>query len=161
MKGWIGMAAAALMLAWIAIPSQPIAAENKAEEAEAKQEAKVEHLAQDKTPSLDPQLKCLALTVYWEGRMESEEGQAAIAHTVLNRSRDSKFPDGICGVITQGDDDGKRGCQFAWWCDGKSDQPDNPEQWATAVDVARAALVDGSPDPTKAGICSDRSCPLP
>jgi spore germination cell wall hydrolase CwlJ-like protein len=146
------LVAGALILGWVAAQPVHAAEAKKAEQAEAKEEAKVAHLAENDGPELDPQTKCLALTVFWEGRAETPEGQTAIAHTVLNRSRDGKFPDGICGVITQGDNDGKPGCQFSWWCDGKSDQPDNPEQWALAVEVARQALADGSPDPTNGAL---------
>jgi len=153
-KRWLAIAGSGLLLACVAgQPSSGAAAEpKKAEQAEAQEAAKVQHLAADEGPTLDPQTKCLALTIYWEGRSETPDGQAAIAHTVLNRARDGKFPDGICGVITQGDDDGKPGCQFSWWCDGKSDHPDNAEQWTVAVEVAREALADNSPDPTNGAL---------
>lgn len=40
----------------------------------------------------DPaQLKCLAVTVYGEARGESEQGQIAVAYTVLNRAKDKSL----------------------------------------------------------------------
>ena len=114
----------------------------------ARKAAGIEQVAVGLGPALDAPTKCLALSIYWEGRSEIEAGQAAIAHTVLNRTRDGKFPRGVCGVITEGDNDGKRGCQFAWWCDGKSDEPNNPAQWSAAVQTARQALSGKLADPT-------------
>lgn len=143
---------AALGLTWLA--AQPLPADaadvgtKKATTAETRQAAKVERVAAGLSPSLDPQTKCLALSVYWEGRSESEMGRAAIAHTVLNRSRSSQFPKGICSVVTEGDNDGKKGCQFAWWCDGKSDEPKNHSQWTAAVQTARQAMDGKIADPT-------------
>lgn len=95
---------------------------------------------------LDENTKCLALAVYWEGKNESREGQLAVAHTVLNRTRNPKFPDTICGVVSQKAERGK-GCQFSWWCDGKRDEPKEDGNWKDAVDNARAALTDAK-DPT-------------
>ena len=71
------------------------------------------------TAALDPETKCLALSVYWEGKSETRKGQLAVAHTVLNRVGHPSFPDTICGVVSQQSDTGRRSCQFSWWCDGK------------------------------------------
>jgi len=97
--------------------------------------------------ALDAETKCLALSVYWEGKTETREGQLAVAHTVLNRAKNPKFPDTICGVVTQKLEGGKKGCQFSWWCDGKRDEPKDDQDWQDAVDVARAATKDAG-DPT-------------
>src|SRR3546814_16585592 len=56
---------------------------------------------------IDAETKCLALTVYWEGKTESRKGQLAIAHTVLNRMRSRDFPGTICGVVSQQSGDGR------------------------------------------------------
>ncbi len=144
--------AATLGLVWLAL--QPLQADaagataKKVTKTEASKAAKIEHVAMGLSPALDPQTRCLALSVYWEGRSETESGQAAIAHTILNRSRDRKFPSGVCSVVTQGDSDGKPGCQFAWWCDGKSDEPTNPLQWKAAVKAAQQAISGKVGDPT-------------
>jgi N-acetylmuramoyl-L-alanine amidase len=117
----------------------PLAAETPAA-------AKVAHLAT--ADRLDPQTKCLALTVYWEGRAEPPEGQRAIAHTVLNRADSEGFPAGVCGVVTQGDENERFRCQFHWWCDGKADEPVEEAAWRAAIAVARAAMAGGTSDPT-------------
>lgn len=96
----------------------------------------------------DEQLRCLALTVYWEGKTESYRGQVAIAHVVLNRTRDPRFPKTICGVVKQGGHLPLLQCQFSWWCDGKSDTPTDAAQWATAQKIARSETAPGASDPT-------------
>jgi spore germination cell wall hydrolase CwlJ-like protein len=99
-------------------------------------------------PYGDDQLMCLALTIYWEGRSESRVGQVAIAHVVLNRVKDSRFPRTICGVVKQGGHLPRGACQFSWWCDGKSDTPTDAAQWAMAQKIAREEARPGAGDPT-------------
>jgi len=47
------------------------------------------------------QLFCLAQAVYHEARGEDDEGQAAVAHVVLNRVHSSNYPNTICEVVFQ------------------------------------------------------------
>lgn len=101
--------------------------------------------------SLDAGTKCLALAVYWEGRSDNREGQLAVAYTVLNRVKSGKFPDTICGVVSQTAANGT-GCQFSWWCDGKGDEPRNPKAWKEAVDIARTAEANPAKDPTQGAL---------
>lgn len=96
--------------------------------------------------AIGDETKCLALTVYWEGKTESRKGQLAIAHTVLNRMHNRQFPGTICGVVSQRSDDGKV-CQFSWWCDGKRDEPADDDAWQTSLSVARQAMAGGQ-DPS-------------
>jgi spore germination cell wall hydrolase CwlJ-like protein len=96
----------------------------------------------------DDEMRCLALTIYWEGKSESREGQIAIAHVVLNRSRSPDFPNTICGVVHQGGQASRLQCQFHWWCDGKSDRPTDAAQWDTAQTIARSETEPGARDPT-------------
>ena len=49
----------------------------------------------------DEQLNLLSKLVAAEARGESYEGQVAVAAVVLNRVKDSRFPDSIEGVIYQ------------------------------------------------------------
>lgn len=98
--------------------------------------------------ALDAETKCLALSVYWEGKTETREGQLAVAHTVLNRTRNPKFPNTICAVVAQKPDGKKKGCQFSWWCDGKRDEPNDDQDWREAVDAATAAMKAEAGDPT-------------
>ena len=89
----------------------------------------------------ETELKCMAENIYFEGRAEPMVGKIAIGHVVLNRIKDDRFPDTICGVVHQGpvreswktkkdptlaDEDRiyyprKNRCQFSWWCDGHRD----------------------------------------
>ena len=47
-------------------------------------------------------LTCLALNVYHESKNQSLIGQYAVAQVTLNRVKDERFPNTICGVIEQG-----------------------------------------------------------
>lgn len=93
-------------------------------------------------------LVCLALNVYHEARDQGPIGEMAVAHVVLNRVESNKFPNSICGVVSQGGYQRRNRCQFSWYCDGKSDKPFDEKSWARAQEVAKAALTDGSEDPT-------------
>jgi N-acetylmuramoyl-L-alanine amidase len=101
---------------------------------------------------LGAESKCLALAVYWEGKTETREGQLAVAHTVLNRKKNPKFPKTICGVVSQKAAGGKKGCQFSWWCDGKRDEPTEDENWKEAVESTRLAMQAGAKDPTNGAL---------
>jgi spore germination cell wall hydrolase CwlJ-like protein len=96
---------------------------------------------------VDNELECLALTVYFEARGESPDGQMAVAKVVMNRVADERFPGSVCEVVKQG---GRtdRNCHFSWWCDRRSDRPTNKREWEEARDVARIAYWGGGEDPT-------------
>ncbi|GMG84679.1 hypothetical protein LNKW23_38950 [Paralimibaculum aggregatum] len=65
---------------------------------------------------------CLAEALYFEARGESLLGQFAVAEVILNRVDSSRYPNSVCGVVSQGEDRG-RACQFSYRCDGQSDHP--------------------------------------
>jgi N-acetylmuramoyl-L-alanine amidase len=92
--------------------------------------------------------RCLAQAIYFEARGESLSGRMAVAAVVLNRVRHEKFPDTICGVVRQGGEDPSKGCQFAWWCDGRSDVPTEPRAWADSQRLAREMVAGLHPDLT-------------
>ncbi|HET9070116.1 MAG TPA: cell wall hydrolase, partial [Amaricoccus sp.] len=71
------------------------------------------------------ELACLAEAVYFEARGTGAAGETAVAHVVVNRSKNSKFPDTLCGVVGQG-------CQFSYRCDGRSDALADPKSRARA-----------------------------
>ena len=82
---------------------------------------------------------CLAKAIYFEARSESIKGQMAVAKVILNRVRDPRFPNTICGVVYQGAER-RNACQFSFACDGKPDYPTNARQWAIARRIAAKAL---------------------
>jgi spore germination cell wall hydrolase CwlJ-like protein len=93
-------------------------------------------------------LMCLALNVYHEARSEPLQGQAAVAHVVLNRVASGRWPDDVCSVVHQGYEKGKFKCQFTWYCDGKPDEPTEILAWAKSVLVANQVLTGVVPDVT-------------
>ena len=82
---------------------------------------------------------CLAKALYFEARGEGMKGQLAVAQVILNRVRDPRFPNTICGVVYQGAER-RHACQFSFACDGKPDYPANARQWATARRLAARVL---------------------
>ena len=79
--------------------------------------------------------QCMALNIYFEARGSSIADQAAVADVVLNRVLDSRYPDTVCEVITQGGT-ARNKCQFSWFCDGKSDQPKDMVSWKQSELIA-------------------------
>lgn len=53
------------------------------------------------------QLECLSKAAYFESKGESDAGMLAVIHTTLNRVKDARFPNTICGVVHQKS-------QFSW-----------------------------------------------
>ncbi len=82
---------------------------------------------------------CLAKAIYFEARSESMQGKLAVAKVILNRVRDPRFPNSVCGVVYQGAER-RNSCQFSFACDGKPDYPTNRRQWAVARRLAAKAL---------------------
>ena len=96
----------------------------------------------------DSELRCLAMTVYWEANLEPRIGKSAVAHVVLNRVGQAGFPNTICGVVQQG---GRRfPCQFQWYCSGRDIRPTDDKWWEESQEIAREAL-DGK-DPTQGAL---------
>ena len=89
---------------------------------------------------IETALMCLALNIYFEARSEPIQGQIAIAEVTLNRVASSDFPNDICGVVLQ---ENKDGCQFSWWCDGKSDYPKEHNSLRTSKAIAKLMLEEG------------------
>lgn len=87
---------------------------------------------------VDGAVTCLARTIYWEARGEGDAGMQAVASVVMNRLRHMGFPKTICGVVTQGQEQGA--CQFSWWCDGQRDAAEAHEPYTLAKEIARKAL---------------------
>ena len=96
--------------------------------------------------NLEAEHQCLALALYWEARGETHRGMVAVGWTILNRTHSSQFPGTPCGVVYQGGE--QPGCQFSWWCDGKSDRPRDRDSWIRARVIAAQLLTSPPPDPT-------------
>jgi len=92
----------------------------------------------DGVERMDDAITCLARTIYWEARGEKAASMEAVASVVMNRLGHEGFPDTVCGVVRQGNEQGA--CQFSWWCDGRSDQAKEDESYAIAKEIARQAL---------------------
>lgn len=94
---------------------------------------------------VDKELKCLANNIYYEAGSESFEGKVAVAMVSLNRAESGKFPDTICGVVSQKTVINKRViCQFSWFCTAKKNGPTTlNERWEEAMGVARIVLLEG------------------
>ncbi len=96
--------------------------------------------------NMQDERNCLALTMYWEARGEGRTGMTAVGWTVLNRVRSKHFPSTPCSVVFEGGE--RKGCQFSYWCDGKSDRPRNQHDWNKALIIAAGLLVAPPRDPT-------------
>lgn len=90
----------------------------------------------------DP-IECLTQAIYYEARNESEEGQAAVAEVVINRSRAGNYPRDICQVVFQRN---SRTCQFTFTCDGSIGRGRvNPAAWSRAEKIAREVHAGRTP----------------
>jgi spore germination cell wall hydrolase CwlJ-like protein len=100
--------------------------------------------------AFDDSVRCLALALYWEAKSEGRDGMLAVASVVLNRVAHPAFPSTVCAVVRQGGE--QPPCQFSWWCDGKSDRPNEPGPWSLAQRLAKQALAERPPDPTRGAL---------
>ena len=97
-------------------------------------------------PDSRRQQECLALAMDWEARGEGRRGMEAVGWTVLNRVESPQFPSTPCAVVYQGGE--RPGCQFSWYCDGKSDRPRDQDSWRLALRTAGDLLAGPGSDPT-------------
>lgn len=84
------------------------------------------------TPLHAKDIRCLAENIYHEARGEPVSGQLAVAHVVLNRVEDSRFPDTICAVVRQPN-------QFHWVA--RKPRIKEQEAWQRAKQLAEHALA--------------------
>ncbi len=94
------------------------------------------------------EIRCLALTIYFEARGEPDLGRIAVAEVVLNRAADGRFPRRLCDVVFQDEGSADPDCQFSWTCDGLSDRPTDTAAWEASVALARRAYRGILADPT-------------
>ncbi len=98
------------------------------------------------------EIDCLARNIYFEARSESEQGQLAVGHVVMNRVANEGYPNSVCAVVKQGGEKRRNRCQFSWWCDGRSDMPMNKKAWQRSQDLAEAVYKGQSKDPTNGAL---------
>lgn len=58
------------------------------------------------------QIDCLASNIFYEARGEPERGKIAVGLATINRTKDRRYPNDICAVISQ-----KK--QFTWYAPSK------------------------------------------
>jgi spore germination cell wall hydrolase CwlJ-like protein len=85
-------------------------------------------------------LLCMSLNLYFEARGEEVQGQIAVAEVTLNRVASPAFPDDICGVVLQ---ENENGCAYSWWCDGLSDKMSEGNSMKRAKAIAELMILEG------------------
>ena len=115
--------------------------------------------------------ECLAKNIFYEAASEPEEGKVAVGIVTINRSRDERFPQSICGVVNQktvferirtvsrqvktmfGTKEEKEQvsvktavCQFSWTCERNIKLRKEDERWQESQRVARELLEGGYTD---------------
>ena len=93
------------------------------------------------TASGDRSWQCLTEALYFEARSETLEGQFAVGEVILNRVDSRKFPNSVCGVVTQGAHR-LHACQFSYNCDGKAEYFSEARAYARSGKLAKL-LLDG------------------
>jgi len=97
--------------------------------------------AQSMPDTLDGELRCLASAIYYEAKGEPLAGQLGVAHVILNRTRSGKFPQSVCGVVTQPG-------QFSFVHGGQMPTPGTQNAaWRTATAIAQIALDEAWENP--------------
>jgi N-acetylmuramoyl-L-alanine amidase len=99
--------------------------------------------AQDTPVAVNDDLACLAGAIYFESKGEPLAGQLAVADVIINRTKSGRFPDSICGVVTQPG-------QFSFVRGGQIPKIDlGRKAYRTAVAIAPVALTKtwGNPAP--------------
>ncbi len=82
------------------------------------------------------QLECLATAIYFEARGEPYRGQVAVAQVVINRVKNSLYPNTICGVVYQNQNK-RNACQFSFACDGIPERINEKKAWKRAQEIAK------------------------
>lgn len=76
---------------------------------------------------------CMAKNIYFEARNESLRGQMAVALVTMQRVKDPRYPNTVCGVVYENK-------QFSWYSDGLSDNPRNMRKWEEIIMLTSAML---------------------
>ena len=104
----------------------------------------------------DDSAECLAKNIYYEARNQGTAGWMAVTAVVLNRVNDSRFPNTIFEVVEQGPKRPswknanikipvKNRCQFSWYCEGKSDNPQYKVAYGKMLAISDSILSNELP----------------
>ena len=101
---------------------------------------------------------CMAKNIYFEAGNQPVAGKIAVAQVVQNRVEHRAYPDTICGVVYDAKwKENWKGnmipvrnmCQFSWFCDGKSDIPEDSATWESSYRLAEQILYGNYGDITE------------
>ena len=92
----------------------------------------------------EKQLECLAINIYREAGYEPFEGKVAVAQVTMNRVKDGRFGEDVCGVIYKKNVVMEKVvCQFSWACDSAAKtRPVNKEAYNESYAVAKKVLLE-------------------
>jgi spore germination cell wall hydrolase CwlJ-like protein len=94
--------------------------------------------------TIEKQLDCLAINVYREAGHEPFEGKVGVAQVTMNRVKDGRFGNDVCGVVYQKNVVMERViCQFSWACDSvHRNRPVNKAAYNESYEVAKKVLLE-------------------
>jgi spore germination cell wall hydrolase CwlJ-like protein len=94
--------------------------------------------------TIEKQLDCLAINIYREAGHEPFEGKVGVAQVTMNRVKDGRFGNDVCGVVYQKNVVMERiVCQFSWACDSvHKNRPVNKEAYNESYAVAKKVLLE-------------------
>ena len=93
----------------------------------------------------NPRCNLVAEAIVYEARGESTKGQIAVAHVILNRIKDNRWPNKIVDVIHQPN-------QFSYLKNKHKQTPPTNNDWITARKIAYNAINGLSQDPTHGAV---------
>ena len=99
-------------------------------------------------PKMNREMKCLSEALYFEARGEQIEGQIAVADVIINRKNSNRFPNTICGVVSEGSHK-RHACQFSYNCDGKLELIYDKKTYSRIVKLSSMILNGAFSDVTK------------
>jgi spore germination cell wall hydrolase CwlJ-like protein len=94
--------------------------------------------------TIEKQLDCLALNIYREAGHEPFEGKVGVAQVTMNRVKDGRFGNDVCGVVYQKNVVMEKVvCQFSWACNSvHRNRPINKEAYNESYAVAKKVLLE-------------------
>ena len=111
-----------------------------------------------KASDANNEIFCMAQNIYFEAGNQPLAGKVAVGQVVLNRLKHSSYPGTMCDVIYQAQwkenwlgnmQPVRNKCQFSWFCDGKSDEPEISPTWYESLEIARDIVQGAYPDITE------------